>query len=55
LQDLTPHSFSLDAYVAFLMSEMFIQQKSTSLYFPEEGSYVLPNGKSLNELIKRKG
>jgi len=45
----------LDAYVAFLMSEMFIQQKSTSLYLPEEGSYVLPNGKSLNKLIKRKG
>ncbi len=43
----------LDAYVAFLMADMFIKRSATSLCQPANGSYVLPNGKSFSELSKK--
>ena len=40
----------LDAYVAYLMAGMFVENKAHSLCSPSAGSYVLPRGASFNEL-----
>lgn len=40
----------LDAFVAYLMADMFINGKAKFLTKPKDGSYVLPLGNSFNEL-----
>lgn len=40
----------IDAYVAYLMADMFVNGKAEFLTRPEKGSYVLPLGNSFDEL-----
>ncbi len=41
----------LDAYVAHLTAEMFINKKAEHLCSPKHGSYVLPLGDAFNQLL----
>jgi len=45
----------LDAYVAFLMADMFIENKSGFVNNPENGSYVLPFGTSYEQIKAKIG
>lgn len=41
----------LDAYVAYDMAKKFAEKTAISIYPPSKGSYVLPLGKALDELL----
>ncbi len=45
----------LDAYVAYLMAKQFMSNFAMNLYDPVKGSYVLPKGKSFDELMELTG